>query len=414
MIYGTFIAYNLSLLMRGRPIAQIALADAPQSGLSIRSMTYDDSKMKIAPILLFLIATLLAACDPEPTPKPPDNHKVISPFVKDLTYSAEYVAEIHAIRHVELRSKVKAYLDKIHVDEGRAVAAGQLLFTLNPQALQKELQKAEAAYKSAIADLRVAEVELRNVQLLADKNIVAQTELDVAKARVAALQADVDETVAGKGHAALLLAFSEIKAPFAGVINRIPNKVGSLIEEAGILTTLSDNSEVLAYFNLSEADYLDNLASGQKHYDKVVGLRLANAAIYDHEGKVDMVASVFDRATGNIAFRAKFPNPDRLLKEGSNGKVLINRQLKQAVLIPQKSTFEVQDKLFVYVVDPQGVLKQRSIVPKMRIPDFFVVEFGLLSTDKILFEGVEGVRDGDKIQPTWVNLVDEMPSVNDL
>jgi membrane fusion protein (multidrug efflux system) len=121
-----------------------------------------------------------------------------------------------------------------------------------------------------------------------------------------------------------------------------------------------------------------------------------------------MIESEFDHDTGNIAFRARFPNPDALLKHGSNGKVVVNKQLKNALLIPQKSTFEIQDKLYVYVVNQDGVLQQRNVVPKMRFPDFYAVESGLSKQDRIVYEGVETLKDGDKVQPKLVDLAQVM------
>lgn len=163
-----------------------------------------------------------------------------------------------------MRSKVKGFIKNIYVDEGQPVKEGQLLFALSFQDFEKELQKANAAYKNALADLKAAEVELKNVRHLVDKNIISKTELDVISAKAEALNANVDEALAHKEQAALHLSFTKIKAPYHGIINRIPNKVGSLIAEGDMLTSISDNREVFAYFNLSEIDYLNYVASEEK------------------------------------------------------------------------------------------------------------------------------------------------------
>lgn len=268
---------------------------------------------------------------------------------------------------------------------------------------EKELQKVNAAHKSAQADLKAAEVELSNVKRLLEKNIVAEAEFEVAKAKVEALRADLEEAAANKEQVALNLSFAQIKAPFKGFVNRIPNKVGSLIADGDMLTSISDNREVFAYFNLSELDYLNYVSASDKQADNV-SLKLANQTLYPLNGKIEMIESEFDHDTGNIAFRARFPNPDALLKHGSNGKVVVNKQLKNALLIPQKSTFEIQDKLYVYVVNQDGVLQQRNVVPKMRFPDFYAVESGLSKQDRIVYEGVETLKDGDKVQPKLVDL----------
>ncbi|MDD5579298.1 MAG: efflux RND transporter periplasmic adaptor subunit [Methylobacter sp.] len=355
----------------------------------------------------------MASCDTKKETDTVDTHEVVTPLLKDTTYSNEYVAEIQSVKYVEVRSKVKGFIEKIFVDEGQPVKEGQLLFSLNYLEFEKELQKANAAYKNAIADVKVSEVELKNVKLLVEKNIVSETELDVIKAKTDALKADVAEALAHKEQAALHLSFTQIKAPYHGIINRIPNKVGSLIAEGDMLTSISDSREVFAYFNLSEVDYLNYISNKEKKTN-TVSLKLANHALYDHDGKIEMIESEIDHATGNIAFRARFPNPDGILKHGANGKVVVNKQLKNALFIPQKSTFEIQDKLYVFVVNQEGVLAQRNIIPKMRFPDFYAVESGLSKDDKILFEGVANVKDGAKIEAVYVDLVKAMSlSTND-
>lgn len=363
---------------------------------------------------MFLAACLtITSCTPKnevdkkvEAPKA-DTHQVVKPIVKDAPYSSEYVAEIQSVKYVEVRSKVKGYIEKIYVDEGQRVKAGQPLFTLNFLDFEKEVQKANAAYKSATADLKVAEVELTNVKILVAKNIVSKAELDVLKAKADALKADVEEALVHKEQAVLQMSFAHIKAPYNGVINRIPNKVGSLIAEGDMLTAISDDHEVFAYFNLSEIDYLNTLAAKEKDI-KIVSLKLANHTLYGHPGKIEMIESEFDHATGNIALRARFPNPDGILKHGANGKVVVDKPLKNSLLVPQKSTFEIQDKLYVFVVKPDGVLVQRNIIPKMRFPDFYAVESGLTKDDKILFEGVENVKDGSKIEAVEIDLDNAM------
>lgn len=372
--------------------------------------------MKTSRLLFFAFCLSTTSCNLQKgadtvANKSIDKHHVVSPLLKDTTYSHEYVAEIQSVKYVEVRSKVKGYIEKIYVDEGQPVKEGQLLFSLNLLEAEKELQKADAAYKNALAHEKVSEVELKNVQLLVEKNIVSKTELDVIKAKTDALKADVEEALVHKEQAALQLSFAHIKAPYHGVINRIPNKVGSLLAEGDMLTSISDNHEVFAYFNLSEVDYLNYIANKETK-DQTVSLKLANHALYYHKGKIEMIESEIDHATGNIAFRARFPNPEGILKHGANGKIVVNKQLLNALLVPQKSTFEIQDKLYVFVVKPDGVLEQRNIIPNMRFPDFYAVKSGLSKDDKILYEGVANVKDGTKIQAVDIDLAAAMPLLN--
>jgi RND family efflux transporter MFP subunit len=357
--------------------------------------------MKISQILFISVCLLTVSCTYKKEADTIDTHKVIYPIVENVSYSSKYVAKIQSVGYVEIRSRIRGYIEKIYVDEGQPVKQGQLLFSLSSSVFEKEVQKANAAYKSAVADLKVAQVELANVTVLVDKNIISKSELHVIEAKVNALIADMEEAVANKEQVALNLSFSKIRAPHDGFINRIPKKVGSLIEAGDMLTSLSDNREVFAYFHLSEIDYLNYLAAGVQE-TKMVNFELANHVLYGHEGTIEMIESEHDGSTGTIALRARFPNPDGLLKQGTNGKVIVNKTLKNALLIPQKSTFEIQDRLYVYVVNQDNVLEQRNIVHKMRLPKFYVVESGLSKDEQILFEGVENVMNGDKVHPVHV------------
>ena len=346
--------------------------------------------------LLFVGALLFQACTKSNTDtQEKETFQVSVPLVTDTTYTIDYVADIHAVQHVEVRSRVEAFIENIHVDEGQSVKKGQLLFSLSSQEFRDDVYKAGAILKSMIADLKAKEVDLRNVQNLVNNKVVSETELEIAQAQVDALRAKVEEAKAFESSAKLKLSFTEIRAPFDGIIDRIPKKKGSLITEGELLTFLSNVSEVIAYFNLSEREYLDYIqAEKEKH---VVRLALVNGELHPHPGIVEPADGQVDKNTGNIAFRARFANPDHVIKHGSSGKVILEKEIKNAMLIPQKSTFEIQDKIFVYVVDENNVARQATINPVLRIPHFYVLQSGLKPTDKILYEGVQRVRDGDHI-----------------
>jgi membrane fusion protein (multidrug efflux system) len=352
-----------------------------------------------------------ASCGNENTAQTPEKFQVIKPIVQTVSYKNEYVAEIHSVRYVEVRSRVKGYVEQVHVDEGQFVHEGQLLFTISSKEYKHELQKAQAALKNAIADLKAAEVELSNTRSLVEKNIVSKAELKILEAKVEALKASVEEAEAHKEQAALNLSFSQIKAPYKGIINRIANKMGSLINEGDMMTTISDNKEVFAYFHLSESDYLNYIASKDKEESQRVSLVLANQTMYNHEGIIEIIESEFDRSTGNIAFRARFPNPDKILKHGANGKIIVREDIENALLVPQKSTFEIQDKLYAFVVKKDSVVEQRNIVSKLRLPHYFVIESGLSKDESIIYEGVQSLKDGDKIVPELVEAANITPPV---
>lgn len=327
-----------------------------------------------------------------------DKFTVTHPIVMDTAYTTDYVADIQAVQHVELKAKVDGYLEKIHVDEGQVVKKGQLLFSISNQQYEAELLKATAQLKSAIAEAKTAEVELKNVTELVEKNVISETQREMAQSKLDALKAKIEEAKSDEATAKLNLSYAEIKAPFDGIIDRIPNKVGSLVEEGTSLTTISDNQKVYAYFNVSEKEYLDIMISGKGTEDEKVSLILANNEPYLFEGKIETVESKVDKTTGNIAFRASFSNPNQLLKHGFTGKIRIKHQMKDALIIPQVATMESQDKMFVYVLDAENTVKRKSITPKLRLPHLYIIESGLTVSDKILYKGLQHVREGVKIE----------------
>jgi membrane fusion protein (multidrug efflux system) len=283
----------------------------------------------------------------------------------DTTFTKEYVSQIRSVRNIELRAQEKGFLQNIYVDEGQYVAAGQLLFKIMPKIYEAELLKAQA-------EVQAAQIELQNAKMLADKNIVSKSEQAMAQAKLAQAQAEVSL-------AKLHLSFTDIRAPFAGTIDRIPKKLGSLIDEGELLTSLSDNSKMFAYFNVSEPEYLDYQSNIKGRANTSVSLLLANNQLLKYKGKVEVIESEFNSETGNIAFRASFPNTDKLLKNGQTGKVVMLVPVINALIIPQKSTYEIQDKKYVFVVDKNNVVKSREITITGEVPDLYVVKIKFTS-----------------------------------
>lgn len=311
-------------------------------------------------------------------------YAVTNPLKIDTSFTREYVSQIKSVRNIEIRALEKGYLQNIYVDEGQYVKSGQLLFRIMPKIYEAELLKAQA-------ETRSAEIELQNTKTLADKNVVSKNELAMAQAKLDQAKA---ETTLAKFH----LSATEIRAPFDGTIDRIPLKTGSLIDEGELLTSLSDNSQMFAYFNVSEPEYLDYEIGAKNRGSNKVGLLLANNQLLKYKGDVETIESEFDSETGNIAFRARFPNPERLLKHGETGKVQMTMPLKNALIIPQKATYEIQDKAYVFVIDKNGIVKSRNITISSEMPDLYAVGSGLAENDKILLEGVQKVKDDDKIE----------------
>ncbi|MCZ2478800.1 efflux RND transporter periplasmic adaptor subunit [Aquirufa nivalisilvae] len=328
--------------------------------------------------------------------------EVSVPIQMDTTISQEFVADIHAINNVEIRARVKGYLDKIHVDEGKAVRKGQVLFTINNLEYLAEVMRAKSVLNQTMADIKAEELELINTRLLVDRNVIAKNQLSIALAKIEGLKAKKEEAEAHVKAAQLRVEYSSIRAPFDGVVDRLPFKSGSLVDEGTLLTTLSDTKNVFAYFNVSEKEYLAfaELGEGFKN-NTAVTLLLANGDLYPHTGKVETIEGEFDKNTGNIAFRARFDNPEKLLKHGSSGRVQMPKKVNGYWLIPQKAVFEIQEKNYVFVKDKTGMLKMKSLVPEIRMPHFYLVK-GFNSADTLLVEGIQLVKQGQKIKGEYI------------
>lgn len=319
----------------------------------------------------------------------------------DTTSFTEYVASLHARQNVEIRARVNGYLERLLVDEGAHVKKDQLLFTINNKEHAEDLAKARAVYRSMVVEADVAQLELRNTMALADKKIISNTEVELAKNKLEAQKSKIEEAAAHQAHAQLRLSNTEIRAPFEGILNRIPYKIGSLIEEGTLLTTISDNTEIYAYFDVSEKEYLAYARNLRKDSvnSRVVTLILADGSAHQYPGVIETIEGEIDENTGNIAFRAKFRNPQLLIKHGSSGKVRLRKRYDDVLVIPQKSTFEIQDKIYVYTVDQRGKLHVREIKTSHRLPHLFIIESGLRAGEHILYEGVQDAREGMQIKP---------------
>lgn len=362
---------------------------------------------KINLFAIVLGAIVLSACGASDVQKKTENQFQVTPVMEIDTLSfTDYVAEIHALQNVEIRARVSGYLEKFHIDEGKYVSENQLLFTINNKEYAEELAKAKALYKSTVVEVNGAELELKNALVLAEKKIISNTEIELAKNKLEAQKAKMEEAAAHQTHAQLKLSNTEIRAPFNGIVNRIPYKVGSLIDEGTLLTTISENDEVYAYFDVSEKEYLNYARNIKKDSinSRSVSLLLADGSEHKHQGYIETIEGEIDAGTGNIAFRARFKNPEKLIKHGASGKVRLKKRYDNALVIPQKSTFEIQDKLYVYVVDENNTLRVRNIETLYRLPHLFVVSKGLKAGDLLIYEGIQNVKDGMVIKPQLVSL----------
>ena len=318
---------------------------------------------------------------------PHEEHKitVTSPIEKAVTIIQEYVCQIHSRRHINVRALEDGYLKAIPIKEGQMVKPGELMFEVVPVLYKARLD-------AEVAERDLAKLELNNTKRLHDRNGVSQNEVLLFEAKLAKAQAKVDLALAE-------LNFATVRAPFEGIVDRLMEQQGSLVKEGDILTTLSDNTLMWVYFNVTEKRYLEYMAeTGQNKQSPEIVLMLANHSKFPQIGKIGAIESNFNNETGNIAFRADFPNPNGLLRHGQTGTVLINRSLKGAIVIPQRATFENLAKRYVYVVDKEDKVHQREIAVAYELDDIFVIEKGVDVNDKIILEGIRQVRDGEKVE----------------
>jgi membrane fusion protein (multidrug efflux system) len=340
-----------------------------------------------ASIVLGLIATLLSGCHQAETEKHEEMPKLeaTTPFREDTSVTKEYVCQIHAIRHIEVRALEKGYVQNIFVDEGQWVHKGQPMFKIMPNIYQAELLKAQA-------EANTMNIEYLNTKGLADQNIVSPNELALAKAKLDKANAEVK---LAETH----LGFTDINATFDGLMDHLNVRIGSLVDEGSLLTTLSDTSKLWVYFNVPEAEYLEyKLLQSENDHIKKVQIRMANGKIFNQPGEISTIEADFDNSTGNIEFRATFPNPDKILRHGETGTILMAKPYKNAQMIPQKAVFEIMDKNYVYVINNENKLEQRMVKIEADIPHLFIIKEGLQDDDKILIEGLRKVHSGEEVQ----------------
>ncbi|HEY1603390.1 MAG TPA: efflux RND transporter periplasmic adaptor subunit [Pirellulales bacterium] len=314
---------------------------------------------------------------------------VTTPMVEDVTITESFVCQIRSQRHIDVRTLEGGYINKISINEGQAVKKGDLMFEILPVLYRAKLD-AEQAKAS------VAQQKYKYTQQLADDKVVSQNEVSLQKA-------EMEEAQAQANYADAQLKFTDVKAPFDGLVDRLLQREGSLVKEGDVLTTLADNSTMWVYFNVPEKYYLHYMATKkQRETDDKIELVLANGEVFPQAGKIGAIEADFNNENGNVKFRADFPNPDGLLRHGQTGTIKILRPLKNVLVIPQRATFDILDKRYVWVVGEDSVAHQTLITLKYELEDIFVIESGLKVTDKIVLEGVREVEDGTKVEYSFV------------
>jgi len=316
----------------------------------------------------------------------PQRQKIVltSPLAQDIVVTQQYVARIHAHRHINVSALAGGFITEVAVKEGQAVKKSDVLFKILPTLYRAKLD-------AELAEVQLAQIEMDNAKRLFEQKVVSQQEVSLHEAKLAKAKAKMKLAEAE-------LNFTVVRAPFDGLVGRLQEQEGSVVKEGSALTTLSDNSQVWVYFNVPEARYLEFMAHpDQMKEGSPIELALANGGKYPQAGKLGAIEGQFDNNTGNISFRADFPNPKGLLRHGQTGTVLIPESLKDAIIIPQRATFEDRDRRFVYVVGKDDVVHQHEIIVRNELDERFVIKKGLDVNDRIILDGARQVRDGETV-----------------
>jgi membrane fusion protein (multidrug efflux system) len=320
----------------------------------------------------------------------------------------EYPAMIEGAVDLEIRPQVSGALDKVFVNEGALVKQGQPLFKINQQPFLEALNNAKASLQSAQAAALNAKLEVEKLTPLVANNVVSEFQLKSAKAAHQAALANVEQARAGIAAAKINLGYTLIKAPVTGYVGRLPKKQGSLVsaEDPVPLTRLSDAHDVHVYFSLSEDDFINfnERYAGKTVAERIrnipgVLLLLADNTVYPFKGKLDMIDGQFDKQTGAITLRATFPNKDGLLRSGNTGKVQMIMTHENALSVPQEATMEIQDKIFIFSVGKDNKVSKQPITVLGTSGTNYLVRDGVKAGDRIVLKGIEGLTDGEVIQP---------------
>lgn len=367
-------------------------------------------------IYLLFFSFLLYGCDNDKqaatatqgAPPPVQEYPVMAVASRQTVLHTDYPATIQGQQNIEIRPKIDGYMEAIYVDEGATVKKGQLLFRISAPQYEQEVRTAQADIKIAQANVNAAQMQVNKVRPLVEKNIISRYELESTEYTLQSRQAALAQAQARLANARTNLGYTSVTSPVDGVVGLIPFKIGSLVSSsmAQPLTTVTNIGNIYAYFSVNEKQALRFSrstpgATAQERLATIppVTLILADGSEFPHKGKVETGSGIVNTQTGSFSVRATFPNPGYVIRSGATGTVRIPQTVDSALLVPQKATYELQGKRFVYVLESTGTVRSTEIVT---VPgsngQFFVVQEGLQPGDKVVVEGVAGLRDGTQIK----------------
>ena len=334
-----------------------------------------------------------------------NEYPVVTVGTSSTQMQTTYPATIKGVQDVQICPKVQGFITQINVKEGQTVGAGQVLFVLDNATYQAQVRQSQASVNTAQAACNTAKLSYENAKKLFDNKVIGDFELQSATNSYESAKAALSQAQAGLASAKEMLSFCYVKSPASGVVGTLPFKKGALVNTASVLTTVSNNSQMEVYFSLTEKDALamSQAEGGQKAAMGAipnVQLQLADGSVYAHEGKVTKMSGVIDPATGSIQVIALFPNPEKLLKSGGSGAIIIPKSNSDAIIIPQACVSEVQNKKFVYTLGKDNKVKYTEIkVDPQNDGNNYIVTDGLKVGDKYVTNGITKLNDGMEIVP---------------
>ncbi len=357
-------------------------------------------KMKKFVMCAAIAATLVSCGGGGGRPNFGDNeYPVTTVGTSQADMQTTYPATIKGVQDVEIRPKVQGFITQINVKEGQTVGAGQVLFVIDNETATQQVRQAQAAVNTAQQQCNTAKLTYENTQKLHQNRVIGDYELQTSQNSYEVAQAQLAQAQAQLATAKEQLSYCYVKSPAAGVVGTLPFKKGALVNSSNTLTTVSNNSSMEVYFSVTEKAAMQLQAAGLQSLPSVK-LQLADGSIYNHEGTVTKMSGVIDQTTGSVQLIALFQNPERVLKSGGAGTIIIPRQATDAIVIPQSCVSEVQDKKFVYLLGNDNKVKYTEIkVDAQNDGKSYVVTEGLKPGDKYVTNGITKLSDGMEIKP---------------
>lgn len=375
--------------------------------------------MRNIALCIFVVLGILTACSKaekkdDKKELPPQPYQYIVAKTGPAENLSQYPARLEGIQNVEIRPKIDGFVEKIFVDEGSQVNKGQLLFLIRNPQYEQSVLAAQATVNSARAQVATAQMQVTKTKPLVDKKIISAYELQAAELALKSAKAALAETQAQLSNAQVNQGYTKIFSPVSGVVGRLPFKAGSYISSATSqpLTTVSNVSKIFAYFSINEKQQLEFFkhSTGATIQDKIknsplVKLILSDGSQYDHKGKIESISGLVDPSTGSFSMRATFPNPNGLLRSGYSATIQFPNNLENVIIIPQSATYELQGKVFAYVIGTDNKVKSVEIKIE-ELPDglTYAVTSGLKQGDKVVVEGIGLLKDDTQVVPKEVSL----------